>query len=300
MKKNECVCKAVLLACCCLFSLPGIAALKTIGLTRALDEHLLDMKATGKGGAMGKCLDLHLLNLTKDDLTVLIEPGMVFTTADSVYQDLVVVGGDFVDLPPQRPVDMVLQTFCGKADGLSPRPGLEYSFLYQGDSAMIKTLDFIRDNNLFNGLGQRTVWTFTSGHCLGTIYEPGESDTARRLLQLVASLRHVPLPDYYTYFTVADRPGYNMINVSSVKQYVEMHWADEGYRNMYLTVYKADGEVYSSGTKEEQNDAYGHTATLVFDPKKEKGRYYVTLRDDHNQVWSRKEVIVGGDMGTCL
>lgn len=192
-------------------------------------------------------------------------------------------------------MDINVQTFCAKAPASCPFRNLRYHFLQQGDSTMILTLKYIREHKLYNNLGQHAVWTFTNDHCINTIYDPALPDASQKLMEYVAKVRHLEIPKYYSFYQIQNRPGKSMIKENTGKEIVEMRWGNEGYRNMYVTVYREDGTVYKRNAGNEHYSADGRSFIVTFDSAKERGIYYVELRDDHNRIWQRKDVSVGID-----
>lgn len=280
---------------CCISSSRVAAAVSTMGLRQAMKSNAVIVEAFGNGGAIGKCLRLHLSNTTCKTLKIKIDPALVFNPVEDMYQNLALVGGDSVIIEPDKKVDINVQTFCAKAPASCPFRNLRYHFLQQGDSAMILTMKYIREHQLYNNLGQHAVWTFTNDHCINTIYDPKMPDVSQKLLEYVAKVRHLEVPKYYSFYEIQNRPGKRMIKDSTGKEIVEMRWGNEGYRNMYVTVYREDGTVYKRNAGNEHCSADGRSFIVTFDSQKERGIYYVELRDDHNRLWQYKDVSVGID-----
>jgi hypothetical protein len=282
---------------CCISCSRAAAAVSAMGLKQAMKSNAVIVEAYGNGGAMGKCLRLHMANTTCKTLKIKIDPALIFDPVDGEFQKLVVVGGDSVMIEPDKKVDVTLQTFCGNAPKSCPTKDLRYHFAKQGDSAMILTMKYIREHELYNHLGQRTVWTFTNpdDHSINTIYSLGDPDASQKLMEYVAKLRHLEVPKYYSYYEIQNRPGEPMIKEGTGKEIVEMSWGNEGYRNMYVIVYREDGTVYKSNAGNEHCSADMRRFIVTFDSEKERGFYYVELRDDHNRLWQRKDVAVGID-----
>ncbi len=284
---------AMLLIFCLLISFHAEAALSKLSLQQAIRTNAIIFNATGTGGAIGKCLTLHMKNISCRTIIIKMDQALIFRPSKLQYQDLVAVGGDSVQLAPDKSTELKVQTFCGKSPAASPIYGLSYTLLKQGDKAMIEVMDYIRVHKIYNYVGQHAVWTFTNNHCINTIYNPLQAEQSKNLMEYVAKVRQLPIPDYYTYYEVRDRPGAAMLGENPRKQYVDMSWGNEGYRNMTITVYKENGDVYKSGINSEHAGANGHTGTISFDPETEEGHYYVKLQDDRHRIWKVKEIFVG-------
>jgi len=295
MNKNGFYYRGLLLAFCCIYSFNLFAGIRSMNLQQALKTNSVIMTATGTGGALGRCINLSLKNITCNPINLKIDQALIFKPADLRSQDLVLVGGDSVRIEPDKTASVPVQTFCAKSDAASPVKGLRYYFSKQGSPDMIKAMNYIRKNQLYNYIGQHAVWVFTNGHCINTIYSELQPDLSKKMLAYVAELQHIPIPESFMLFNVRDVPGRNMIRGKG-RQYVEMNWKNNIPRNMYVTVYRRDGHVYKTNRGNERYDGVNHIFTVSFDPEKERGSYYVELRDDDNKIWGAKQVYIGNDM----
>ena len=250
------------------------------------------------GGYLGsKNIKLNLTNNTAKEITVDIDPALIFVPEDTLYQDLVLLGNETIVLAPSAQQDVSLQAFCGKSYARGPRSGLRYSFKKQGDTNMVKTLTYIKENNIDVHLAQCAVWTFTNGHCLSTVYSHDKIRMSEDLIKYIASIRKLRVPEYYMEYQLDNTAGRPVLAYGKEKVYVTMHWGiDDGYRHMHLTIYKENGEIYKTIGADQVIDKYGYTVTVRFDPKVDpKGLYSVTLHDDAGKVWDKKKVIIGAN-----
>ena len=260
--------KPALVLCYSLLFLAVVADAKTLSLKRAIKSKAILVDAISNGGAMGKCLTLNLLNQLDEPLDITVDPGMIFVPSDTSFQNLVAVGGEVIALKPKERAPLSVQTFCGKSYAHGPVRGLQYNFWKQGDSIMIKVSNYITSHQLYNNIGQHAIWTLTNNHPISTIYSPAMVDESKEFISYIAKLRNIPEPEYYTHYELDNRPGaVSPIIYSSGKQYVDVSWKhDEGYRHMYVTIYKENGDVYKQVTGNEVIDEDGHVVNIVFDP----------------------------------
>jgi hypothetical protein len=144
-------------------------------------------------------------------------------------------------------------------------------------------------------LAQKAVWTCTNGHCINTIYDPGNTNMFEDFARYVASLTHERLPGYFINYKLDIAPGHRIIATEKTKIFVTMHWAtDDGYRHMHLVVYRENGTIYKTIGADQVIDKIGYTVNVEFDPKRDPaGVYMVTLYDDANKIWDSKKVIIG-------
>ena len=289
--------KKLLLAVFCALPFSLFALHTRLPLKEAMLKKMVAVDASSNGGHMGKGLSLEVTNLTSNDLTLTVDPGLIFTPNDTGFQNLVALGGEMIDLPAYNCGRTQLQTFCGKSYASSPLEGLTYQYWKQGDSSMVNTMDYMREKRIKGHLAQMAVWTFTNQHCLSTVFEPDEKERSKELINFIAMQRHIPIPKYYTYYELNNVPGMSVISQNSGKHYVEVSWkTGEGFGNMYVNVYKEDGNLYKTVKGSEVCDARGCLVTVKFDPAVDKrGKYFVVVEDDTNKVWVKKEVLVGAD-----
>jgi hypothetical protein len=268
----------------------------TISLKQAIAAHKVLIRAVGTGGYMGKSLKLNMVNLTCDPITVTVDPALIFKPADTNYQNLVVVGDENIDLQPDKETNVIVQTFCGKNSASCPRPGIKFNFWKQGDSILIKTVRYIKQNNFYNHLGQSAVWTVTNGTCISTIYDPEYPEISKDFIAFEADIRKLPVPGYYSYYQL-DTTGYGASCVAAKgKQFVDLEYKDGIARHVYVIVLDDKGQLYNKRDIVEHIKDGNHTITLQFDDTKDKeGLYCVLLRNDNNEILSNKTVRVGMD-----
>ncbi len=155
--------------------LPGIAICETlkVNLSDAIKNHTVNLEANdSRGGYQGKTSTLTIINTTKSVLIVKVNLGIILKPEDSAYQPLVLAGEEVVTVMPLARNNVEVQTFCGDAPRRSPRKDLVYSYSRVGSDTLVKVLRFIKDNSLFDHLGQYAVWAMTNDHDLSNIYDP--------------------------------------------------------------------------------------------------------------------------------
>jgi hypothetical protein len=255
----------------------------------------ITVKALSKGGACGKCIKLDLTNNTDTEFAIAIDPGLIFTPSDDKYQHLVLMGQETIALAPHATSTIDLQTFCGKSYAWGPKPNLGYSYWRQGDSNMVKMLRYANENNISKDLVQRAVWTFTNAHCLNSVYDYRFPQASEAFVAYIAKLKKCSLPDFFMEYGINNISG-QPIMTHDARIYVTLHWGHEGYRNMYLDIYKANGDHYKRINADRYIDKNGNTVQVEFDPIRDpKGAYNIVLHDDSRKIWDQKQVIVGVD-----
>lgn len=271
-------------------------ASNVISLKQAIAAHKVIVSARGTGGYMGRCLNLNMVNLTCDPLTVSIDPALIFKPADTGYQNLVIVGDENVVLQPSHPTDVTLQTFCGKSYAACPATGIPFDLWTQGDSIMIKTVQFIKANKFYDHLGQSAVWTLTNNKCISTIYDPSNADNSKKFIDFEAAIRRQPVPDYFSYYKIDTSRTSSTCVATDGKQYVDLTYKEGRHRHVYIVVLDEHGVPYNKKEIVEDIKNGDHTVTIQFDGKKDKlGTYAVLLRNDNNDILGKKMVRVGAD-----
>jgi len=268
-----------------------------ISLKRAITKKMISLNALSKGGHLGKCMKLSITNTSPKEITIDVEPGLIFVPDDTTYQNLVSMGGESVILAPSATKEIDLEAFCGKSYARCPWAKTHYNYYRQGDSNMVKTLAYMKANNVPADLVQRAVWVFTNGHCLSTVYSAQYPQESENLIHYLAAVKKLKDPKYYVSSQLENRPGRSVIVADREKTFINMHWkSDEGYRHMRLFVLKENGAPYKEIEADQIIDKYGSTVQVEFDPRHDPhGTYHVVLRDDANKIWDQKTIVVGGN-----
>ena len=271
----------------------SFAGPRKIKLMEALKKKLVSITGLGNGGARGKCLHLELRNKSKQELEVTVDEAMIFTPSDTSYQDLVAAGGETVKLAPGDCGETDLETFCGKSYARGPRRGLSFTFMKQGDTTMRNTMKFIRENGFMNNIGQKAVWFFTNNHKLNSVYDHSDPEKSKPLVTYIAKQRNMPIPEYFSDVKLNHTPGQAMIVANTQRHYLEMKWKRaQADGKMNVLVYKADGNLYREQSGGEISDWKESTMIVRFDPKVDKGDFYVVLKDRYGNICDRKEISI--------
>jgi hypothetical protein len=283
-----------LIVCAFLAPIAGFASVEHISFKKAMTDKLISVTAVSNGGYCNKGLHLNITNNTRKPLELDIDPALIFSPADSIYQDLAVLGSESIAIAPSGKKEIDVQTFCAKSFAHAPVANIGYKFWKQGDDVMIKVLKYAKDSATL-GMTQHAVWALTNGHSVSSIYDQNKPEQSKRFMSYVADLKHVKCPDYFTQYHMNNKPGQSICNKKVEKQYVDLRWGYE-HRFMLITIYKEDYSVYKIPQGGDSLDAKGHHLVITFDPKRDpRGHYIVEMKDAENRVWAKKEVVVGED-----
>ncbi|MBC7553722.1 MAG: hypothetical protein H7257_07060 [Taibaiella sp.] len=268
----------------------------TTMLKRGMANHRLKVSGLSLGGYLGKCLRLRVTNTTQKELKVTVDPGLIFTADDSVEktagQPLVTWGNETLVLKPSETRELEVNTFCGNLNAHCPRKNLAFSYAKQADTLLIKALVYGRENGLNSSLMQSGVWAFTNHMGYNTVYGGSEMQ-ANMLSTFIADLTHKVKPEYYKQYKQFNKSGEAVYNKDSVKIVVPLKWSHEAGGQMFVTVYKENGDIYKKIEADRSIDKTGYTVLVEFNPHKDlNGAYIVEARDKNNKVWQRKLVDV--------
>jgi hypothetical protein len=232
-----------------------------------------------------------MINRTTVSLNIKIDDAVVFKPEDTMFQNLVGIGGELLAIGPKKNSSITLQTFCGKSYARCPSSGLKFTFLNQGDKALSSVAQFIKTHSLYNGIGQHAIWSLTNGHRLTSIYSPQSSDISKKLTQLVASAIGKKTPRFHTtHMPLGTTFGQSVYNPTIEKYYVDISWSTPKPRNMHVSVYKENGDLFRNEGREMISGSV-HKIKVELDPKQvPEGVYYVKLWDDENTVYDLVEV----------
>jgi hypothetical protein len=160
---------------------------------------------------------------------------------------------------------------------------------------------YIKEHGLYGSLGQHAIWTLTDKHCLSNVYNPHtDSREGKGLVTYMAGLLRTGVPEYFTFHKINTGYGHatEVFNTGISKVYVDLYWNKESRRNMHVVVFDQNRKVYRNIESGQVSNSGGeHGIKIEFDPEQDPpGVYYVQLRDDENDVWQEKRVIMQKDI----
>jgi hypothetical protein len=280
----------------CICSMAADAKLKRITLRKAMKDKLVSIMPVATGGYCNKGLSLDITSTCSDTLSINIESGLEFRPKDStVYcQPLILQGDEVLVLNSEEKKNVLLQTYCGNSGARGPYKGLVYSYYKQQDTNLINVLRYGKANNLPPRLIQAAVWVFTNSHHIRSVYNHDNPIVSEEFVKYLAKVRKETVPTYYMEHSIADVPNRPVIRRGEEKVYVNVNWTvNEGYRNVYVSVYRPDGSKYKQ-VGNIISDKYGSTAAVELNLLRDKkGQYIVRLHDDANNILQEKIVVLG-------
>lgn len=273
--------KFFLLICLVLLPFAGKAAFVSSTLSAAIANDMITVVARGSGQSYhARGLHLKLKNRTATALQLKIDPALIFRPADTTYQDLILSGETIVAIPAKGEADIDLQSFCGKSYASAPGKHLPFTFYRQGDSIMIKTLQFINKYKLYDGLGQSAVWALTNSHDLSGVFDNSNPLVSAKLVALMAKLTGWKVPDYYKLYATNTHAGEPALATRVLKIYSVFEWKLDQEKKLTIGIYNSGGTLIQPVMDNEKFIKGTYKLTVTFEAQNiASGNYYIRLKD---------------------
>ena len=264
-------------------ALPGIISATTVkmNLSDAIKNNTVKAEGVNfEGGYVGKTTKLMITNNTKSVMQIKVDIGVIFKPDDDAYQPMVLAGEEFVMIMPLTKGEIDVETFCGNAPGHCPAKDLHYTFSHVGSDTLIKILQFIKKNSLFDYLGQDAVWAITNQHDIGAVYDPSKKAISKQLQELICTATGRPKPEYYTVTAktqVPDEPAYVpktmkiIANFEIILDYPKI---------LTLGIYNDSGKMVQKVFENQDFGKSGHRFGVEFEAEGAlQGKYYIRLKE---------------------
>ncbi len=292
--------KTSLLALLLLLVLGGetFAKTKKMTLRTAIFKKFVRARAVATGTTGENAMQLSVANLGEDTLSITTESGLLFDSPDSTRQPLVLMGEDIIVLNACEERSVLIPAFCGNAPKNCPIRGMEYKYARQLDTSLVSVLKYAKKNNISKALVQNAVWMFTNRHPLRSVYDPSQPLQSEEFIAYLSKRLKMEVPKYYINYQLNTSGRAPMVRQGDARILTSMSWRhDQGYRNVYVSVYRADGTKYKSVENDFVTDNKGTTVVVelatVRDPA---GTYKVRLHDDANNILQEKVVTIGPEL----
>lgn len=262
---------------------PNILMAETIKmeLGEAINKHLVKMDAVNfKGNYTGKSMKLTITNLQKSTMVLKVTPGIILKADDSSYQPMALASEETVVIQPSKQSAVEMYTFCGNAPRRCPGMDMHYSFSHMANDKLMPVLKFIKDNMLFDYLGQSAVWAITNNHEPGEIYDPERPEISKKLIDLVCQITKKDRPNYYSVGSYSPAVGQPAYNPKKLKIYADFELRLTDAKTLSLGVYDQAGNMIQKVFENEQFGAIGHRFTVEFEAEGvEAGNYFIRLTE---------------------
>lgn len=173
-----------------------LGATNHFSIEEAIDEGLIKLSIKGKGGYLGKVIQMEIKNLTTKKLDIHLESGRVLDSQKNSEQDIVITQPQNISLSANQAKILNIFGMCAQAHNGAPSENSDYSIGSLADSNLVKLVTFIDENNYHtNRTAQQAVWTITNNKSLASI-SSGKDEDISIFKNLVSAITGRPIPSY--------------------------------------------------------------------------------------------------------
>lgn len=216
-------------------------------LLQALQEQKISISAKSSAASYHqKGIQLSIENKTAENILLEVDPAMIFAPEEAQYQNLVIEGFELLAVNAGKTRSIDMQSYCGESSDRAPLTGLVYHFQKQGDSIMIKTLQFIHNNKVSSDMAQQAIWVLTDKHSLSDVYDYQDAPLSRRLTEFMGKLLGLEAPQYFTLKELSTMQGAPVLNKKTLKLIANLKWSLAQPEPLSLSIYNDKGEKVAS------------------------------------------------------
>lgn len=232
------------------------------------------------GKYIGKTTRLTLTNTTKQIISVTIDAGVILKPVKVEDQPMVLVGGEMVTISAGRSAEVEVQTFCGNLSAHCPTKDGAYSFQKKGSDTLVRVLQFIRDRQLFDHLGQNGVWVITNNAPIDDVYDSDNKQVSALFVEHLCKVTGKPKPEMQRQVRYAEEAGATLGTPKALKIYAEFEVLLESPKTLTLGVFNDKGEMIQKVFEDQQFGRAGHVFGVDFEAADvQAGSYYIRLKE---------------------
>lgn len=264
-----------------LYTCSAVALPTRMNLSQALQNHVVTVTAEATGNSyMQQGLKLTVKNTGSLNFILVVNQGVTFKATDDKVQPLILAGEETVPLQPLKEASLVVQTFCANSNAMAPAKGQAYRYSGMADDNVVKLLVFLKQNRMFNELGQQAVWMFTNGHNLNSVYDGSNEFASKKLQDFLITLTGQSRPEYYVKTGVNAIAGQAVHNPKTLKIYATFEERLEAAKKLTLGVYNEQGAMVQPVFENRNFGPAGHRFKVEFEAKNvPAGKYYIRLKE---------------------
>ncbi len=257
------------------------AAPTRINLLQALQQHMVTVTAEATGNSyMQQGLKLTVKNTGSLNFILVVNQGVSFNATDDKVQPLILAGEETVPLQPLKEATVNVQTFCGNSNAAAPAKGQAYEYSGMASGEIVKLLGYLKQNRLYNELGQQAVWVFTNDHNLNSVYDGNNEFASKKLRDFLITLTGKPRPEYYVKSVVSTIAGQAVHDPKTLKIYATFEEKLETAKKLTLGVYNEQGTMIQPVFENRNFGPAGHRFKVEFEAKNvPTGKYYIRLKE---------------------
>jgi len=252
-----------------------------MNLSQAIQQHIVTVTAEATGNSyMQQGLKLTVKNTGSLNFILVVNQGVTFNATDDKVQPLILAGEETVPLQPLKEVTVNVQTFCGNSNAAAPGKGQAYQYSGLAGDELIKLLAYLKQNRLYNELGQQAVWMFTNDHNLNSVYDGNNEFVSKKLQDFLITLTGKPKPEYYVKSSVNTVAGQAVHDPKTLKIYAHFEEKLEAAKKLTLGVYNEQGAMVQPVFENRNFGPAGHRFKVEFEAKNvPEGKYYIRLKE---------------------
>lgn len=257
-----------------------------IPLSQAIQQHIVTVSAEATGNSyMQQGLKLTVKNTGSLNFILVMNQGVIFTPAEENVQPLILAGEEIMPMQPLKEATINVQTFCANSSASAPQKGMKYSYDKVAEDNLVKLLAFLKQNRMFNELGQNAVWHFTNGHSLNTVYEVNNEFTSKKVLDFITALTGAQMPEYYVKTSPRTVAGQLVYNPKVLKIFATFEHELQAPKKLSLGIYNEQGEMIQPVFENRNFGATGHRFKVEFEAENvSAGKYYIRLKEGENTL----------------
>jgi hypothetical protein len=275
MAKSRPMNRSCLRFCTLVFLFSNALAAQSTTFQQAVAQGWIQLEARSLGGYQGDCLQLVLQNQHSKTLRVLITPGMVFKSQDTLYQDLILVDQEDFLLSPKQKKILKINAYCCKMHRGGPDSSKVFTFEGTRSAELNLVADYLYRNALSkSNLVQPAIWAVSDNADLAGIWDPAKRDVSQKLIEFVAKTTNRPVPWYRAQYA-PQAPGPQMAKRPMMQIFSEWEFNLGQTDKLSLAIYDQDGKQVD--VVMQNRDYTSGIYTFNFSYKTNKlpnGRYY--------------------------
>jgi len=252
-----------------------------LNLSQAIQQNIVTVTAEATGSAYNRqALKLKVKNNGSLTFNLVMNEGVIFAPDSAGFQPLILAGGEKLYLSPLKEAEISIQTFCADSRNRAPVKGLGYKYSKMAGDTLVKVLSFIKQNRMYNDLGQSAVWVFTNNHNLNSVYDGNNDFVSKKLLDYIVNLTHRPMPEYFVESAINDTPGEEVYNPKTLKIYARFEEELESPKKLTLGIFNDKDEIIQPVFKDRNYGKAGHRFRVEFEAEGvAAGKYYIRLKE---------------------
>lgn len=257
-----------------------------IPLSQAIQQHIVTVSAEATGNSyMQQGLKLTVKNTGSLNFILVMNQGVTFAPVDVTAQPLLLAGEEILPMQPLKEATINVQTFCANSNAAAPQKGMKYTYTGIAEEKLVKLLAFLKQNRMYNELGQNAVWYFTNGHSLNTVYDAGNEFASKKLLDFIITLTGEQRPEYFVQTSATTTAGQPVYNPKALKIFATFEEELAAPKKLTLGIYNEQGEMVQPVFENRHFAARGHRFKVEFEAKGvPTGKYYIRLKEDETTL----------------